>query len=204
MTARAHALLPNPAPWAEVVPGVPPMTLDEFLDYPDGDGYSYELVDGVLVRMVGTRPRAARISRRLYRALDAFVQAHSPGTVTQPDEVYDFEQTGQRDTGLLPDIGFYVAAREPLVDPDKPYPFAPDLAVGAASPRQSRPAMAAKAQRYLRGGTRLVWVVWPGCKEVDVWRRGDAVPSATLRVGDTLDGEGVIPGFAYPFADLFA
>src|SRR5438270_318950 len=104
MTSRAHALPPNPAPWAEVVPDAPPLTLDEFLDYPDGDdGYCYELVDGVLVRMVGTRPRAARITRRLYRALDAFVQAHDLGTVTQPDEVYDFEGSGQRDTGLLPD-----------------------------------------------------------------------------------------------------
>jgi Uma2 family endonuclease len=203
MTARAHALPPNPAPWAEVVPDAPPMTLDAFLDYPDEDGYSYELVDGVLVRMVGSRPRAARISRRLYRALDAFVQAHGLGTVTQPDEVYDFERTGQRDTGLLPDVGFYVAAREPLVDPDRPYPFAPDLAVEVATPRQSRPAMAAKAQRYLPGGTGLVWVVWPGRKEVDVWRLEDTAPSATLRAGDTLDGGGVIPSFTYPVADLF-
>jgi Uma2 family endonuclease len=157
----------------------------------------------MLVRMVGTRPRAARIARRLYRALDAFVESRGLGTVTQPDEVYDFEGSGQKDTGLLPDVGFYNAAHEPLVDPDKPYPFAPDLAVEVASPQQYRPGMAAKAGRYLAGGTNLVWVVWPTRQHVDVWRAGDTQPSVTLGIGEALDGEDVLPGFTYPVADLF-
>src|SRR5579864_3138915 len=162
MSSHAHAMPPNPAPWAEIVPQMPLMTMDEFLDYPDGDdGYCYELVDGVLVRMVGSRPRATRITTRLLRALDALVEARGLGTVTPPDAVYDFEHTGQKDTGLLPDVGFYHAFRESLVDPDRAYPFAPDLAVEIASPRQYRPGMKAKAERYLAGGTALVWVVWP-------------------------------------------
>jgi Putative restriction endonuclease len=63
--------------------------------------------------------------------------------------------------------------------------------------------MAAKALRYLRGGTRLVWVVWPDRQQVDVWHPGDAKPSATLRSGDVLDGEDVVPGFSHPVADIF-
>ena len=204
MTMHARTLPLNLAPWAEVVPNMPPMSMDEFLAYVDDDGYRYELVEGTLVRMVGTRPRAARIARRLYRALDAFVQTQDLGTVTQPDEVYDFEGSGQKDTGLLPDIGFYNAAREPLVDPDKPYPFAPDLVVEIASPQQYRPGMATKARRYLAGGTALVWIVWPTRRQVDVWRAGDTQPSATLRAGDALDGAYVVPGFAFAVADLFA
>lgn len=205
MSSATYPLPPEPlAPWAEIVPNMPRMTMEEFLDYPDGeDGYCYELVEGVLVRMVGTRPRAGRVTRRLYDQLAPFVQAQDLGTVTQPDEVYDFESSGQKDTGLLPDVGFYDASREPLVDPDKAYPFAPDLAVEVTSPRQSRPAMKAKAGRYLAGGTALVWVVWPKRQQVDVWRPGADKPS-TLGVGDMLDGEGVIPGFTYPVADLFA
>jgi Uma2 family endonuclease len=204
MTSHAHALPANPAPWAEIVPDVGPMTMDEFLDYPDGDdGYCYELVDGVLVRMVGTRPRAVRITMLLLDAVNTYVKMHDLGQVTPPDAVYDFEQTGQKDTGLLPDIGFYYASREPLVDPDKPYPFAPDLAVEVASPTQYRPGMKAKVERYLAGGTALVWVVWPQRQQVDVWRTGDTQP-ATLGVDGILDGETVIPGFTCPIADLFA
>ena len=32
--------------------------------------------------------------------------------------------------------------------------------------------MDTKARIYLRGGTRLVWVVWPARTQVDVWRPG--------------------------------
>jgi Uma2 family endonuclease len=140
---------------------------------------------------------------RLLDALSPYVTAHALGQVTPPDAVYDFEQAGQQDTGLLPDVGFYAAAREPLVDPDRAYPFAPDLAVEVASPRQYRPGMAAKAQRYLAGGTSLVWIVWPTRRMVDIWRPGDAQPSVTLGVGDRLSGDPVVPGFSYPVADLF-
>src|SRR5438270_8686493 len=103
------------APWAEVVPDAPyPLTVDDLLDWPDDDGYRYEVVEGVLVRMAGTRPRAGRATRRLLRPLDAYVEAHDLGTVTLPDEVYDFERTGQPNTGLLPDLGFYPHTRDAL------------------------------------------------------------------------------------------
>ncbi len=134
---EAHAIETGAvAPWAEIVPNTPPMTIDDFLAYPEEDGWRYELVDGVLVRMVGCRPRAIRITMRLLDVLSPYVQAHALGQVTPQDAVYDFEQTGQRATGLLPDVGFYMAARESLVDQDRAYPFAPDLAVETASPKQ--------------------------------------------------------------------
>jgi len=203
--SQARAFPPEPvAPWAEVAPDAPAhMTLDEFFDYPGEDGYRYELVEGVLVRMVGSRDRALRITNRLYIALGPYVAAHGLGETRGADAVYDFENTGQKDTGLLPDLSFYSVSREPLLDPDAAYPFAPDLAVEVASPKQYRPGMKAKADRYLAGGTSLVWVVWPKRQQVDVWRAGDGEPT-TLGVGDTLDGEGVVPGFTYAIADLFA
>ncbi len=197
-----HTVQGSVAPWAEVVHGAPRMTLAEFLDYEGQDGYRYELVEGVLVRMGGTRPRAGRVTRNLLFALAAHVQAHGLGTVTQPDEVYDFEQSGQRDTGLLPDIGFFHAFREPEVDPDKAYPFAPDLAVEVASPQQYRPELQAKVARYLAGGTALVWVVWPQRQQVDLWHPGASTPTI-IGINAVLDGEDVVPGFSYPVAALF-
>lgn len=191
------------APWAEIVPGIGPMTIEDLFDYPDDDGWCYELVEGVLVRVAGSRPRAVRVTMRLLRTLDAYVEAHQLGQVTPPDAVYDFAPTGQPNTGLLPDIGFYAAAREAQVQDDKAFPFAPDLAVEVASPRQSRKAMGAKARRYLRGGTRLVWIIYPHIQQVDVWHAGDRAPSATLGPEDTLNGEDVVPGFHAPIGLLF-
>ncbi|MCA1599537.1 MAG: Uma2 family endonuclease [Chloroflexi bacterium] len=191
------------APWAEVVPDIGPMTMAAFLDYPDDDGCRYELVEGVLVRMVGSRDRALRVANRLYIVLGPYVAAHGLGETRGADAVYDFEGTGRKDTGLLPDISFFTAWRERLVDPDTAYPFAPDLAVEIASTKQYRPGMAAKAKRYLAGGTALVWVMWPTRQEVDVWRQGEAEP-ITLRVGDILDGGDALPGFTFPVVSLFA
>jgi len=65
--------------------------------------------------------------------------------------------------------------------------------------------LAEKARLYLANGTRLVWVVWPSSGHIDVWHAGHTGgPVATLNASDTLDGEDVVPGFAYPVAAVFA
>jgi len=195
------------APWAETVPGAGPATVDDLLTLPD-DGWRYEVVEEVLVRMAGSGDLATNIAIAI--VLGAYVRPQRLGRITGADGVYRFPGA---ETGLLPDVGFYGAALFPhVVDRDKPVPFAPELAVEVASPAQTVDAMAAKAARYLRGGTRLAWVVWPRAQTVDVWHSGDPRPrpedmrpSATLRVddGDALDGEDVVPGFSHPVADIF-
>ncbi len=190
------------APWAEIVPTAGPVTVDYLLSLPD-DGWRYEVVEGALVRVAGSGEEAATIAGNIYYALRAFVQPWRLGVVTPAGGVYKFPGA---ETGLLPGVGFYLAARRSLIaDRTKPIPFAPDLAVEVASPSQDAGAMAAKARQYLRGGTRLVWVVWPERREVDVWRTGNSGrPAATLGMDDDLDGEDVIPGFPHPVADAFA
>ncbi len=202
MATRAHVLPPNPAPWAEVVPGMGPVTVDVLLTIPD-DEYIYEVVEGVLVRMAGSGDEATTIGGLLVIALGSFVYARRLGIVTPSDGVYKFPGA---ETGLIPDVGFYTAEKRAFMrDRSKPIPFAPDLAVEVASPSQDADAMAAKARTYLRGGTRLVWVVWPQAHHIDVWRADTPNrPAATLNGGDTLDGEDVVPGFTHPVAAVFA
>jgi Uma2 family endonuclease len=199
--SHAHALPSRPfAPWAEIVPGAPRATAESLLARQD-DGWQYEVVAGMLVRMAGSGLRASTIARRLAGRLGDFVDDRGLGQVTGADGVYKFPGA---ETGLVPDVGFFRAARQSLIkDPNKPIPFAPDLAVEVASPSQDRAVMAAKTALYFDGGTRLVWIVWPDDAQVDVWHRGDALP-VTLRVEDTLTGENVVPGFTYPVAKLFA
>ncbi len=197
------------APWAEIVPGAGPATVDDLLTLPD-DEWRYEVVEGVLVRMAGSGNVATIIAGLILTALNVFVRPRRLGRVTGADGIYRFSGA---QTGLLPDVGFYGAALFSRVDDmDKPVPFAPELAVEVASPSQTAGDMAAKAARYLHGDTRLVWVVWPHARTVDVWRPGDLRPrpedmrpSTTLRAdtGDTLKGEDVVPGFSHPVADIF-
>lgn len=200
-TAPAHPPR-SPAPWAEIVPGYGPVTVDMLLTLPD-DGYIYEVVDGVLVRVAGSGNRATRIAARIIARLLDYVESHNLGVVTSSDGVYHFQGA---ETGLVPDVGYYDTEHLTLItDQDKPIPFAPDLAVEAASPSQNPSEMAAKARVYLRGGTRLVWVVWPPSGHIDIWRRDVLTgPVRSLGPSDTLDGEDVIEGFSYSVSELFA
>jgi hypothetical protein len=63
--------------------------------------------------------------------------------------------------------------------------------------------MADKARLWLARGCKLVWVVWPRQRTIDVWRPGDQEARLTLRPGDDLDGDDVMPGFRYPVSKLF-
>ncbi len=183
---------------------MPPMTVDELHAIPD-DGWTYELVNGVLVRMPLSSGGASNIGSRLLGRLITYVEDNDLGAVTGEQGGYRLDPAHPRDTEVAPDVGFVRAERVPAPESSdyyKAWPLAPDLAVEVASENQFAPGMAAKAQTYLAFGTRLVWVVWPRYRRVDVWRPGDDTPTP-LGVDDTLSAEDVVPGFTYPIARLF-
>jgi len=171
MSATTSILPRDPiAPWAEVVPHAPSATVDDLLHLPD-NGWQYEVVQGVLVRMAGSGQQATALAAKILARLFVYVEAHDLGVVTGADGVYKFPHA---ETGLLPDVGFYHRARQTLIkDPTKPIPFAPDFAIEVASPSQGGPEMTEKARVYISNGTSEVWVFWPGSKQVDMWRSRD-------------------------------
>jgi Uma2 family endonuclease len=195
------------APWAELVPDVGPMTVDQLLALPQ-DQWMYELVDGRLVRMPASGGEASNIALRLAAALMLFAEDRGLGRVTGADGEYDLTLPGnQAETALAPDVAFVRAERVPPRDSaeyKRAWRVAPDIVAEVVSPNQYRPEMAAKAQRYLAAGVRLAWLIWPKYQQVDVWRPGAAQPIQTLAIGDQLDGLDVLPGFTYPLARLFA
>jgi Uma2 family endonuclease len=164
------------------------------------------LVEGVLVRMPPSSFGASKIGQRLANRLGTFVEDNGLGSITGEQGGYILDPQRPRQTQVAPDVGFVCAERDiPLTSPasTSAYQGAPDLAVEVAAPRQSRSALAAKAQRYLNAGSRLVWVIWPQRQQVDVWHPGNSTPSQTLTTAHTLHGEDVIPEFSYPVARLF-
>jgi Uma2 family endonuclease len=195
------------APWAQVVPDAPfPMTIAQMQALPE-DTWTYELVEGRLIRMPGSGSKASRLAARLIIALGIFTQPRKLGGVSGADGEYNLTPAGATtETALIPDVAFVRAGRlEPLTSKAAnaiPH-LAPDLVAEIASPNQYRPEMAAKARLYLASGVRLVWIVWPDDQQVDVWQTGADAPVATLTANDTLDGLDVLPGFTHPVADLF-
>jgi Uma2 family endonuclease len=62
--------------------------------------------------------------------------------------------------------------------------------------------MARKCQEYFAAGVRLVWVVAPEARTVEVYTDPDQ--STVRHEVDTLEGGAVLPGFALPLRELFA
>jgi Uma2 family endonuclease len=196
------------APWAELAPSYVGriLTAADLAALPD-DGWLYELVEGRVVRMPPPKSRHGRLESIIDRALRAYVESHGLGEVYVGETGFDLTLPGEsKQTVLGADVAFLRTERvppEPEGADDEYILGAPDLVVEIASPSQFRPEMGLKAWTWLQRGARLVWVVWPKRRQVDVWTPGQDEPMI-VTMGDTLDGGDVLPDFTYALADLFA
>lgn len=177
-----------------------PMTGRELMDLPD-DGHRYELVKGELRTMTPAGRKRGEIAMVLGSKLLDHVRAHRLGAVCAAET--GFYLSRDPDTVRAPDVSFVAQERIAAeADANDYWPIAPDLAVEVVSPSDQAAEVLAKASEYLEAGTRLVWVVYPQTQKIVVYR-----PSADIRllsVGDTLEGEDIVPGFACPVAEVFA
>ena len=176
------------------------MEADELLAMPR-DGIRRELIEGELIEMQPAGFFHGITTNFLGTYLTVFIQEHELGLVTTAET--GFKVTTNPDTVLAPDVGFVTKSRLPadistLVGF---FPGAPDLAVEVVSPGDTYGEVETKVARYLDAGTQLVWIVRPKQKRVEVHRADGN--SELLSLGDTLDGERVVPGFELAIARIF-
>ena len=81
------------------------------------------------------------------------------------------------------------------------WPEAPDLAIEVISPNDRYTEVNEKISDWLAAGTRMVVVVNPRNRTVNVHTTDS---TTTLAMGDTLDGGDVVPGWQMPLSDIFA
>ncbi|SRR5579883_343583 len=187
------------------------MTAAEYCRLPEVDRGSTELTDGRLVFLLGVHYSLHDvIAGNIYMAVRAYVAARQLGRVTLQQYEYNISQPGDEgETVWHPDLAFVRAELLPIIDAADQQEVAPHLApdfvVEVASKSQFRPKMRTHIKRYLAAGSRLAWLVWPKRQEVEVWRPGDQdEPTLITRLGDTLEGYDVIPGFTMTVAEVFA
>jgi len=80
--------------------------------------------------------------------------------------------------------------------------LAPDLAVEMLSKGNTKKEMSRKRHDYFFAGVRLVWLIDPSRRTVEVWTAPDQ--SVLLTEEQTLDGGHVLPGFSLPVKQIFA
>ncbi|HLY24954.1 MAG TPA: Uma2 family endonuclease [Aggregatilineales bacterium] len=161
------------------------------------DEQRYELDEGELIEMSPVGDIHGVLVTWLAYLFLVFVDPNQLGRVTTETGYILFQD---RNTVRAPDIAFVAKANvKPLTG--KYYPMAPDLAVEVVSPTDSADQLRRKVRQYLRAGTRLVWVVYPGERSVDVFRPGRR--SESYEEGDILEGEDVLPGWTLAVKDIF-
>jgi Uma2 family endonuclease len=165
-----------------------------------GSDAPYELIDGELREVAPCFDDPSRIGVRISSPLFVFVEEHGLGEVFGADG--GFRLPGGKETVVAPDVSFLRVERIPANhDFQSFFLGAPDLAVEVGSLSNTPGDVADKVRRYLAAGSRLVWVVWPLSQTVVVHRPGQE--PETLRVGDILDGENVLPGFRLAVRSIF-
>lgn len=187
------------------------MTFEEFTRLYEGKRYEYingravpmdeEIVlDNGETTVTPTRFGHGAVVGRLTIMLGNFVLANDLGEVVGAETGFLMAQEPPQMRAA--DVAFVPKARLKEMRADQWMPFPPDLAVEVVSEYDKARDIRSKARAYMDHGTRLLWIVYPDTREVEVWQ-----PDQTMRLltaSDTLDGADVLPGFSLPLATLFS
>ena len=175
------------------------VTPEELLAMPDGG--HYELIDGEL-RERNMSLLSSRVAVSLARRLDLHCEQNNLGWVVDAEcgyKCFPWKPSWIRRA----DVSFIGIDRLPS-DEQRSQGYVtipPDLAVEIVSPNDRVSELDEKIDEYLRAGVRLIWIINPETRKVQVSRHdGSVIP---LRAEDELSGEDVLPGFRCKVDDLF-
>jgi Uma2 family endonuclease len=175
------------------------MTADELLRLPADE--RYELVKGVLVPMSPPPgPEHGALTNRLGYFITHHVFQNKLGEVFAAET--GFRIARDPDTVRAADVAYVAKERLPGKLPKAYLDLAPDLVAEVVSPGNDPDEMQSKVRDWLEAGTRLVLVVYPGPRQVIVYRSLRQV--VVLTEEDTLVAEEVLPGFSCPVSAIFA
>lgn len=171
---------------------------EAFIARPENDDRRFELIDGEIVEDMPTEEHGIVVTAIL-TLLNVFVKANGLGrVVTETRRGVPDDDKNSR----IPDVDF--TSNERLAGRDIVRKGAvmqmPDLAVEVQSPGQSSKQMVEKAQFYLDNGVRVVWLIYPAKRLIEVLTLDDR---DLLIIGDVLEGGDVLPGFSVPVAEVF-
>lgn len=170
---------------------------EKFVDAPDNSERLFELIDGEIFEKMPTEEHGY-VGARFVIRLGAFVEPNRLGRITV-EARHRIPQDDQN--SYLPDIAFTSEARKlPLVKKGN-VPQMPDLAIDIKSPTDSATKLRRKAAYYLENGAKMVWLVFPEKRCIEVYTAEEDL--FILYEHDELTGGDVLPGFTITVADLF-
>ena len=175
------------------------LTADELLRL-HSQGVRGELIRGVLCETMPAGLEHGEIVVNLGAQLGSFIKPRRLGRLTVSNTGVWLER--DPDTVRSTDVAFFSAEKLPPGVRVVGYSqTVPDLVVETVSPLDSLREVRDRARMWLGHGVRVVWVVNPDTRTVDVYRPDLAV--STVLEDGFLYGEDVLPGFSCAVSGVF-
>ena len=174
-------------------------TVEEFEAFaalPENAERRFELVSGEIVETMPTQLHAAIVSL-LNFFLMHYLRENPIGWALVEAR---YQLPDDRENARVPDLSYASDRSRPLVSKGAA-PYMPDLAVEVKSPDDNILELREKAAYYLANGSRMVWLVFPEKRLVELYRPDEDVE--ILTAADTLQGYAVMPGFAVAVSEIF-
>lgn len=181
------------------------MTAEEFAarrnELPEG-GRWHELHAGEPVLLEAPNDDHGNIVMNLSRELAKWFQGREPGAAQYACHEVGLHVSREPDTVFFPTISLFDSG--PLFSQMEMVIATqiPSLVIDVASSNDRRSDMRRRTAAYAKLGVEMIWVPDPFKKEVQVLRR--SMPTLALGLWQTLEIEGLMPGFRIDVRDIFA
>jgi Uma2 family endonuclease len=174
------------------------VTLDEYerlIAKPENEERLLERIYGEIVEKPSTQLHGM-LASQFNALLFMYLREHPIGWAFSEVQ---FKLPGDDENDRIPDVAF-VLKEGRSIDPDAPLNYMPELLVEIQSPGQSDRLMADKAAYYLSRGAKMVWLVYPHKRLIEVLTPTDR---KLLTLEDTLEGGDLLPGFSVAVREIF-
>jgi len=175
-------------------------TYDDYCVWDDESGTRWELIDGWAYAMAAPTLTHQRISRRLLKRFEDFLEGKICEVFAAPCDVrLNFHKSD--DTVVQPDL-IVVCDPAKLAD-GKSVKGAPDLVIEILSPSTRVHDKKIKLKQYCHAGVKEIWFVDPDTKGVDVILPGDSTQPYVMYTCDEQIEVGVLPELTIDLNDIF-
>lgn len=177
-------------------PSVSVQDFEHFLDLPENRERLFELIEGRIVEKMPTELHGA-IALIIAGELYIYLQKHP---IARAMIEVRHRVPSDEANALQPDLAVSLDTSQAPIERGAVMKM-PDLAIEIKSPSNGYDELRAKARYYLLNGAKLVWLVYPEKKLVEVHRAN--ADSDILTLDETLTGGDVLPEFSLPVKTLF-
>lgn len=182
------------------------LSLEEYIRRYEEEG-AFEIIAGEWRKIIPPVMIHGWIIRTLMRVLDEFCRTHKLGEIiTESPYVLTYDANWVKGS-RVPDLMFFAQDRwqaylEATANwKNKPFAIMPDLVIEVLSNDDMFSTFNSTLRLYEADGVRLIWVIDPHKKTVDVYEAGQR---QALSEADTLNGGAVLPNLEISLTSLFS